>query len=114
MKNKIIKLFNYIGLVEKYAFFLAKVIFSHFYANVAKNQSTEEELVKTAFLLEMWLGLLTFYFSSPKGFQKIFFGGSLDMWTLSQTGFALQGVLCRVHTNKLQPLIFSRTFQGPH
>ena len=27
------KLFNYIRLLEKYAFFLPKLIFSHFYAN---------------------------------------------------------------------------------
>ena len=27
------KLFNYARLLEKYAFFLAKLIFSHFYAN---------------------------------------------------------------------------------
>ena len=31
------KLFNYVILVEKYAFFLAKLIFSHFYATVAKD-----------------------------------------------------------------------------
>ena len=31
MKNK--KLFNHARLAEKYAFFLAKLIFSHFYAN---------------------------------------------------------------------------------
>ena len=27
------KLFNFVRLVKKYAFFLAKLIFSHFYAN---------------------------------------------------------------------------------
>ena len=27
------KLFNYVRLVEKYAFFLAKLIFSYFYTN---------------------------------------------------------------------------------
>ena len=41
------KLCNYVRLVEKYACFLAKLIFSHFYPKLAKNQSKEElELVK--------------------------------------------------------------------
>ena len=35
------KLFNYIRLVEKYAFFLAQLIFGHFYENNATEMSQE-------------------------------------------------------------------------
>ena len=85
--------------LKKYAFFLAKVIFNHFYDNQhrpVQRRGIGEKirffsylpavimkgLIKLLIffligLLEMWLGILTFYFRSPKGSQKIFLAGSL-------------------------------------
>ena len=40
-------------------------------------------------LLEMWVGLLTFYFRSLKVSQKIFFGSSLEM--------QLKYIRCKAH-----------------
>lgn len=37
MREKQKKLFNYVRLVRKYAFFLVKLVFSHSYDNLAEN-----------------------------------------------------------------------------